>query len=196
MEKLTKKQQDVLDFIENYFSINSNMPTIREIGDYFNITIGPVQKYLRTLEKKGFLNKRNSLSRGIELINMKKLIPVPVLGSVHAGDFLEPIDDAQGPVFVDADIIRNRECFALTVKGDSMQPSGILEGDTVIISKDSLISNGDIVVGVIDDEAAIKIYTKLLNGKICLSSSNPDYPPIYPEHCSILGKLIHLIRQY
>jgi repressor LexA len=196
MVRLTKKQQQVLEFIENYFSENSNMPTIREIALHFNITIGPVQKYLKILERKGVLNKKSSSSRGIGLVNMKKLIPIALLGSVHAGTFLEPIEDIQAQIFVDADIVRNRECFALRVKGDSMQPSGIIEGDTVIISKDSLISNGDIVVALVDGDAAIKVFTKLLNGKICLSSTNPNYPAMYPDNCTILGKMIHLSREY
>ncbi|MDR1952758.1 MAG: transcriptional repressor LexA [Elusimicrobiota bacterium] len=198
MTKLTKKQQDVMNFIENYFAQYSNMPTIREIAQHFNISIAPVQKYLKILERKGALNKKIGVSRGIELTNIKKLIPVNVVGSVHAGTFLEPIEDIQNQVFVDADITRGRECFALKVKGDSMQPSGIVEGDTVIISKDSVVSNGDIVVALVNEEAAIKIYTKLLNDKICLSSTNPDYPPLYtdPDKCKILGKLIHLIREY
>jgi repressor LexA len=196
MTKLTKKQQSVLEFIENYSSENANMPTIREIAQHFDISISPVQKYLKILERKGYLNKKVSSSRGIGLVNMKKLSPIAVLGSVHAGTFLEPVEDETSQIFVDSDIIRNRSCFALKVKGDSMQPSGIIEGDTVIISKDSLVSNGDIVVAMIEDEAAIKVYTKLLNGKICLSSTNENYPTIYPENCTIMGKLIHLVRQY
>jgi len=87
------------------------------------------------------------------------------------------------------------ECFALKVRGDSMEPSGIVEGDTVIISKDSGFSDGDIVVALVEDEAAIKVYGKV-NGKVCLRSTNTAYPPLYPKACKIIGKLIYLVREY
>jgi repressor LexA len=198
MIKLSAKQQKILDFIQDYRLQNSNMPTLREIAAHFNITIGPVQKYIKILERKGAINKKESCARGIELTHFKKLVPIAIFGSVHAGIFLEPTEDMGEHIYVDGDIIRNRECFALKVRGDSMQPSGILEGDTIVVSKDSLVSNGDIVVAMIGDEAAIKIYSKLLDAKICLASSNPEYPPIHINacDCKILGKLIHLIRQY
>ncbi|MDR0823270.1 MAG: hypothetical protein LBN20_05795, partial [Endomicrobium sp.] len=115
--------------------------------------------------------------------------------SVHAGTFLEPVENAQDYVYINTDVTRSRECFALKVRGDSMEPSGIVEGDTVVISKDASIVNGDIVVAMLKEEAAIKIYNKL-SGKVCLSSTNPAYPPIYPKDYKVLGKLIYLLREY
>ncbi|MDR2426728.1 MAG: transcriptional repressor LexA [Endomicrobium sp.] len=195
MDKLTEKQQAVLDFIEEFYLENGNMPTIREIAARFNITIAPVQKYLKILEKKGFLNKKESIARGIEMPARQKFTPVPVLGNVHAGTFLEPVEDAQDYVYINTDITRSRKCFALKVRGDSMEPSGIVEGDTVVISKNSQVSNGDIVVALVDGESAIKVYSKT-SGKVCLISTNMAYPPIYPKNFKILGKLIYLLREY
>ncbi|MDR2192231.1 MAG: transcriptional repressor LexA [Endomicrobium sp.] len=195
MEKLTEKQQAVFDFIENFYLENGSMPTIREIASHFKITIGPVQKYLQVLEKKGRLSKKDSISRGLEIIGRKKFVPVPVMGSVHAGTFLEPVADRQDYVYINTDITRSMECFALKVRGDSMEPSGIVEGDTVVISKNSPISNGDIAVVLVDGEAAIKVYNKI-DGKVCLRSTNQLYPPIYPKNYKILGKLIYLLREY
>lgn len=195
MEKLTKKQRNVLSFIEGFHIENGTMPTIREIAAEFGITIGPVQKYLAALEKKGYLSKRESVARGIQISNRQKFSPVPVLGRVHAGTFLEPVQDAQDYVYINTNVTRNMECFALKVRGDSMEPSGIVEGDTVIISKDSGFSDGDIVVALVEDEAAIKVYGKV-NGKVCLRSTNTAYPPLYPKACKIIGKLIYLVREY
>jgi repressor LexA len=195
MDKLTQKQQKVLDYIKDFYMDNSAMPTIREIAAKFKITIAPVQNYLQALEKKGYINKKNSLSRGIELTNMSKFRPVPILGAVHAGTFLEPVENAQDYVYINTDITRNRECFALKVRGDSMEPSGIVEGDTVVISKDAAVINGDIAVVLVNGEAAIKVYNKIRD-KVCLSSTNPAYPPIYPQDYKILGKLIYLLREY
>jgi repressor LexA len=195
MDKLTQKQGKVFKFIKDFYSENSAMPTIREIAAKFKITIGPVQKYLQVLERKGYLTKRNSLSRGIGLANAGHFTAVPVLGSVHAGTFLEPIENAENYVYINTDITRKQECFALKVKGDSMEPSGIVEGDTVVISKNFDISNGDIVAVLVEDEAAIKIYNKIRN-RVVLSSANPAYPPIYPKNYKIVGKLIYLLREY
>ena len=135
------------------------------------------------------------MSLGLEISGREKFTPVPLLGNVHAGTFLEPVEDAQDYVYINTDITRNRECFALKVRGDSMEPSGIVEGDTVIISRNSQILNGDIVVALVEGEAAIKIYNKI-NGKVCLRSTNHLYPPIYPKNYKILGKLIYLLREY
>ncbi len=195
MEKLTEKQQNILDFIEQFSIDNGTMPTIREIAAKFGITIGPVQKYLKILEKKGYLSKKDSVARGIGIVDRQKFSPVPVLGSVHAGTFLEPVEDAQDYVYINTDVTRSRECFALKVRGDSMEPSGIVEGDTVVISKNSHIVNGDIVVALVEGEAAIKVYNKI-NGKVCLRSTNHIYPPIYPKNYKVLGKLIYLLREY
>ena len=195
MEKLTEKQRSVFRFIENFYLENGSMPTIREIAAHFKITIGPVQKYIQVLEKKGYLNKRDSVSRGLEIVGRQKFAPVAVMGNVHAGTFLEPVADRRDYIYINTDITRNRECFALKVRGDSMEPSGIVEGDTVVISKNSQISNGDIVVALVDDEAAIKVYNQI-NGKVCLRSTNQLYPPIYPKNYKILGKLIYLLREY
>ncbi|MCL2144196.1 MAG: transcriptional repressor LexA [Endomicrobia bacterium] len=195
MEKLTEKQQTVMDFIEEFYLENGTMPTIREIAAKFSITIAPVQKYLKILERKGYLSKKGSVARGIEISGRQKFTPVPVLGNVHAGTFLEPVEDVQDYVYINTDITRSRECFALKVRGDSMEPSGIVEGDTVVISKSSQIANGDITVALIDGEAAIKIYSKT-DGKVCLMSTNMAYPPVYPKNYKILGKLIYLLREY
>lgn len=195
MDKLTQKQRAVLDFIEKFYFENGTMPTIREIAAEFHITIAPVQKYLKILEKKGYLNKKGSVARGIEMAGRQKFTPVPVLGNVHAGTFLEPVEAAQDYVYINTDITRNRECFALKVRGDSMEPSAIVEGDTVIISKNVQPADGDIIVALVDGEAAIKVYNKV-KGKVCLMSTNMAYPPVYPKNYEILGKLIYLLREY
>ena len=195
MDKLTDKQQLILDYIEEYSLEHGTMPTIREIAAKFNITISPVQKYLKALEKKGHLSKKGAVARGLEIVDRQKFTPVPVLGNVHAGTFLEPVEDAQDYVYINTDVTRSRECFALKVRGDSMEPSGIVEGDTVVISRNSQIVNGDIVVALVEGEAAIKVFNKV-SGKICLRSTNHLYAPIYPKNYKILGKLIYLLREY
>lgn len=195
MKELTDKQKNVLDFIKQFHSDNAMMPTVREIAKHFNLSIGSIQQHLRALLSKNFLVKRGSLSRGIDFPNRKKFVPVAVLGTVHAGTFLEQIEDASDYVYINTDVTRNRQCFALKVKGDSMEPSGIVEGDTIVVSKGEKPCNGDIVVGLVDGEAAVKIFYKE-KGRIFLKSSNPKYPTISSDNIEILGKLIYLVREY
>ena len=194
-KELTEKQEKVLEFIRKFHTSNAMMPTVREIAKNFKLSIGSVQQHLRALLSKGFLVKRGSLSRGIDFPNRKTFSQVPVLGTVHAGTFLEQIEDASDYIYINTDITRNKKCFALKVKGDSMEPSGIVEGDTIVVSKGERVYNGDIVVGLVDGEAAVKIFYKE-NGRIFLKSSNPKYPTISSDNIEILGKLIYLVREY
>ncbi len=196
-KELTEKQEKVLEFIRKFHTNNAMMPTVREIAKNFKLSIGSVQQHLRALLSKGFLIKRGSLSRGIDFPNRKTFAQVPVLGTVHAGTFLEQIEDASDYIYINTDVTRNKKCFALKVKGDSMEPSGIVEGDTIVVSQGEMPSNGDIVVALVDNESAVKMYFKE-KGKIFLKSTNPKYPTLSSDDydIDIVGKLIYLVRQY
>lgn len=195
MKELTEKQKKVLDFIKAFHAQNAMMPTVREIATNFKLSIGSIQQHLRGLLAKGALIKRGSISRGIDFPKRQNFTQVPVLGSVHAGTFLEQIEDAQDYVYINTDITRNRKCFALKVKGDSMEPSGIFEGDTIVVSDTDSVQNGEVVVALVDGESAIKMFFKE-NDRIFLKSSNPKYPTITSDNIKIVGKLIYLVREY
>ena len=195
MKELTEKQKKVLDFIKAFHAQNAMMPTVREIATNFKLSIGSIQQHLRGLLAKGALIKRGSISRGIDFPKRQNFTQVPVLGSVHAGTFLEQIEDAQDYVYINTDITRNRKCFALKVKGDSMEPSGIFEGDTIVVSDVDSVQNGDVVVALVDGESAIKMFFKE-NDRIFLKSSNPKYPTITSDNIKVVGKLIYLVREY
>ncbi len=197
MKELTDKQKKVMEYIRTFHAANGMMPTVREIATNFNLSIGSIQQHLRALLSKGSLVKRGSLSRGIDFPNRRAFTPVAVLGSVHAGTFLEQIEDASDYIYINTDITRNRKCFALKVKGDSMEPSGIVDGDTIVVSKGEEPANGDIVVALVNDESAVKMFHKEGN-IIYLKSSNPKYPTLSSENCNIdvMGKLIYLVREY
>lgn len=197
MKELTDKQKKVMEYIRAFHAANGMMPTVREIATNFNLSIGSIQQHLRALLSKGSLVKRGSLSRGIDFPNRRAFTPVAVLGSVHAGTFLEQIEDASDYIYINTDITRNRKCFALKVKGDSMEPSGIVDGDTIVVSKGEEPVNGDIVVALVNDESAVKMFHKEGN-IIYLKSSNPKYPTLSSENYNIdvMGKLIYLVREY
>ena len=197
MKELTDKQKKVLQYIKDFHTDNAMMPTVREIAKAFKLSIGSVQQHLRALLSKGMLVKRGSLSRGIDFPNRKTFSQVAVLGTVHAGTFLEQIEDASDYIYINTDVTRNKKCFALKVKGDSMEPSGIVEGDTIVVSQGEPVYNGDIVVALVDNESAVKIFYKE-RGKIFLKSSNPKYPTLSSDsyNIEIVGKLIYLVREY
>ncbi len=197
MKELTEKQKKVLEYIKTFHTNNAMMPTVREIAKDFKLSIGSVQQHLRALLSKGVLVKRGSLSRGIDFPNRKTFSRVAVLGTVHAGTFLEQIEDASDYIYINTDVTRNKKCFALKVKGDSMEPSGIVEGDTIVVSQGEQPYNGDIVVALVDNESAVKIFYKD-KGKIFLKSSNPKYPTLSSDsyNIEIVGKLIYLVREY
>jgi len=195
MKELTDKQKKVLQFINDFHADNAMMPTVREIAANFKLSIGSVQQHLKALQLKGCLIKRGSLSRGIDLPNRQNFSPVAVLGTVHAGTFLEQIEDANDYVYINTNVTRNRKCFALKVKGDSMEPSGIVEGDTIVVSQGERVYNGDIVVALVDGESAVKMFYRE-NDRIFLKSSNPKYPAITSDNIEIVGKLIYLVREY
>lgn len=195
MKELTEKQKKVLDFIRAFHAQNAMMPTVREIATNFKLSIGSIQQHLRGLLAKGALIKRGSISRGIDFPKRQNFTQVPILGRVHAGTFLEQVEDAQDYVYINTDITRNRKCFALKVKGDSMEPSGIFEGDTIVVSDTDSVQNGEVVVALVDGESAIKMFFKE-NDKIFLKSSNPKYPTITSDNIKIVGKLIYLVREY
>jgi len=197
MKELTDKQKKVLQYIKEFHTDNAMMPTVREIAKAFKLSIGSVQQHLRALLSKGVLIKRGSLSRGIDFPNRKTFSPVAVLGTVHAGTFLEQIEDASDYIYINTDVTRNKKCFALKVKGDSMEPSGIVEGDTIVVSQGEQVYNGDIVVALVDNESAVKMFYKE-RGKIFLKSSNPKYPTLSSDsyNIEIVGKLIYLVREY
>ncbi len=195
MEKLTERQQKVFDFIARFIAESGASPTIREIAAAFKITIGPVQKYIKILQKKGFLKQTPLIARGICLSSHKPLVPVPLLGSVHAGPLSEAIENIEDYLHIDQNVVRNGEYFALRVKGDSMEGSGINEGDIVIVRRQVTANHNDTVVAMISEEAGVKKLYK--TGKeVYLVSTNPKYAPIKSSNINIVGKVVYLTRSY
>lgn len=204
---LTERQKEILSFIQEYVDFNGFPPTYREIGQKFRIvsTFG-VKRHIDALVKKGYLNSSNNLSRTLSLIinndPVKKdeaIIEIPVIGRVAAGQPILAEENIEGNIVIDKNFLGNRtECFGLKVRGDSMINAGIMEGDLVIIQPQKEVSNGDIIVALLKDEATMKKYL-LINQKIHLIPENDKYDPIIidnNEDFSIVGKVIGVFRSY
>jgi repressor LexA len=188
---LTKKQNQMLQFIERHCESNGYPPTILEIGGYFKITIGTVQDHLEALRRKGYLKQRPKTARGLELVH--KPDQIPVYGRVAAGHPVFAEEHVEG--MLEGVRGRSGELFALRVHGESMIGAGIHEGDIVIVKKQKTAENGDIVVALLGMETTIKRY-RAKNNQHVLEPANPDYPVISDIEFEIIGKVIELRRVF
>jgi len=173
-DSLTKRQQEVLDFISSSIGDCGYPPTLREIGEHFGIkSTNGVNDHLKALEKKGYLRREDLKSRAMRPITSiesarkpvsvagmgEDYVSVPLLGRVAAGDPLLAVEDAEDTVVVDRFFIGNhREVFALRIVGESMIEDGIFDGDYVFIKKTPTANRGDTVVAMIEGEATVKRY--------------------------------------
>ncbi len=170
---LTKRQQQILDFITASVAERGYPPTLREIGEHFGIkSTNGVNDHLKALEKKGYLLREDLKSRAMRPISPietarktstwgmgDEYVSVPILGRVAAGEPLLAVENVEDTVRVDRFFIgNNREVFALRVVGESMIEDGIRDGDYVFIKKTATANCGDTVVAMIEGEATVKRY--------------------------------------
>ncbi|MCK5674335.1 MAG: transcriptional repressor LexA [Spirochaetales bacterium] len=200
MKDITKRQEEVLNFIKGFINSNKYPPTMREIASNFSITANGAYDHVKALEKKGRIHCDVNRSRAIGIITKEEekeeIIDVPLLGSVAAGIPLLSEENFDGFIKIAASNLSLGTHFALTVTGDSMQDIGIMDGDTAIMVYKQTAENGDIIVAMVNDEAVtLKRFFKEKN-RIKLKAENPVYPPIYSQNVRILGKLQYLIRSY
>lgn len=198
MEKLTKSQQKVYDFLVER-SREGIPPTVREICDATGFkSTSTVHSHLRSLEKMGYITRKAGLTRASVLKrdeNVQNSVSVPIIGTVTAGQPIYAFEEILGYVTVDEGVQRGRELFALRVSGFSMINAGIYDDDIVVFVRQNVAENGEIVVALIDDEATVKRFYKE-DGYFRLQPENPDYEPILTDEVQILGKVVTLIRSY
>lgn len=200
-EALTKRQQQIYEFIREKILSSSIPPTMREIGHRFSIaSTNGVRDVLGVLEKKGYIRRQPYLSRSIELVE-QPVVPaqaVPILGRVAAGMPLLAVENLDGHFAVDRSFLPTGEVFSLRVTGDSMIEEGIHDGDYVLVRKQDTARRGEIVVAVIGDEATVKKFYPQ-RGKVRLEPANPAYGPIIVEKNApgffIAGRVVGLMRR-
>ena len=206
MKELTSKQKSILDYINDFFRKEGMAPTIYEISDYFGIKSPTAFAHVRALQKKGAIN-RSSKARSISVVGSSRPRyfsmnqSVPVLGHISAGATTDSPENVERHVMVDSSIIPRTasrdDLFGLVVHGESMRDLGILDGDTVIVCRNSHFSNGDVVVALVDGETTVKsIYKQKDIWE--LRPANPDFKSRFvPEgHLSVQGVLVGLMRKF
>ena len=197
---LTSQEQKTLQFIRNYLAQHGYAPKFKEIGVAIGVTShGTIHRYVKSLEDKGYIEREKSHSRGMALVELPLVSPptIPLAGKIAAGLPIEAIEDQQELNL--AEMFMGPELFALRVTGDSMIDAGILDEDYVIIKKQPVANDGDIVVAMIDkSEATLKKFKRRGEDKVALIPENPDMEPmIYPaERITIHGVLVGQLRNY
>jgi repressor LexA len=191
MEVLTDKQKKVFQFIVTFIRQNGVPPTIREImkGVGFS-SPRPVQDHLRILQRKGYMELKHRLSRGIEV--SPRLLGIPVLGKVGAGKTIAE-EDIEGYIDVSNLFNKTANFFGLRVKGESMR-----DGDVVIVHKQSVAHPGDLVVVVKDEQASVR-WLKKDREKLFLQADSLEeaYPPEFlSEQFHLVGKVVFMLRNY
>lgn len=199
IKDLTAKQKNVLLFIQDKIKQEGIPPTIREIARNFGFSsTGTVRDYLNNLKAKGYLKITPHKSRAIELVK-RAGFKIPILGQVMAGIPNLAFEEVDEYLDLDAFSSRyDRDIFALRIKGDSLIDAGIFAGDIVIVKKQSAAQDGDFIVALIENEAAVKRFrhkSQHREHKIWLESANKNYSPIYKEFI-LIGKVIGVLRRY
>lgn len=204
MEKnITKRQEDVLNYIKKYVVDHGFPPSTREIGSALGLSSpATVHTHLKKLEDAGCIRKTNSKFRTIEIVGEneyakkeEEIVKVPLLGKVACGNPIEAIENPNDWFTLPASIIPARETiFTLECSGESMINKGIYDGDIVIIQKQKVARNGDIVVAMTEDnEVTLKTFYKEKD-HIRLQPENDTMSPILVQNCIILGRAIGLYR--
>lgn len=208
MHDLTKKQQEVFNFIKNYIEKNGYPPAVRDICKGVNLSSpSSVHAHINSLVEMGYLKKDLLKKRAISISDDYKeesdiykgkengidYLEVPVIGQVAAGQPILAAENVERTFPLPMDFAKNKDVFMLRVKGDSMINAGIFDGDYVIVRREDTASNGNIIVALIDDSATVKTFYKE-NGYFRLQPENDYMEPIIVNELKVLGRVIGLIR--
>ncbi len=198
--KLTIKQQQILEYIKSFILDNGYPPTVRDICEAVGLrSTSSVHAHLETLEKLGYIKRKSSNSRAIEVTDNKfsnirtEMTSIPIVGNVAAGQPLYAEQNITGFFPLPVEYVPNADTFVLKVRGESMINIGIFDGDCIFVEKTDTARNGDVVVALIDDNATVKTFYKE-NGHIRLQPENDSMEPIIVDECQIMGKVFGVFR--
>ncbi len=217
MSKRAEMQQRIYQFLLTYLAEHGYAPSIRDICDAVGLkSPSTVHFHLKNLAELGYIEKSAFKGRAIVPVNRETVkaaepapqapteqsaVPsatertqVPIVGNVAAGSPILAQECIEDYLTFDTGG-REGEYFALRVRGESMLGLGILPGDLVVVHQQQAARNGEIVVALLEDEATVKTFSRK-DGKIWLLPANPDYHPIDGTNCTVMGKVVAVVRQY
>jgi repressor LexA len=199
---LTRRQKEMLDFLNRYIERKGYAPTIEETAEHFGLSsLATVHKHLTNLQEKGLIKREWNRSRALELVPTRvtvKAVELPLLGRVAAGSPIEAIE-ASETIFVPEDMVGRRETYVLQVKGDSMIEEQIRDGDYVIVENRQHARDGEMVIALLEGErVTLKKLYREGRGRVRLQPANARMKPIYVDQddLRIQGVVIGVLRKY
>lgn len=198
--KITKKQEEILEYIKEMILKKGYPPSVREICEAVKLkSTSSVHSHLEQLEKNGYIRRDPTKPRTIEIIDdcfnlaRREVVNVPLIGTVAAGMPILAEENIESYFPIPVEMLPNKETFMLRVKGESMIEAGIYNGDQVLVERADTARNGDIVVALVEDSATVKTFYKE-DGHFRLQPQNSSMDPIIVEDVKVLGKVIGLFR--
>jgi repressor LexA len=205
---LTARQQEIWQFLVDYVDGHGYPPTVREIGEAVGLASpSTVHAHLANLERAGLLRRDPTKPRALELVGHRRtdaapvdaaeLPRLPLVGQIAAGSPLLAEENIEDEIAVPEPLGRGAD-FLLKVRGESMVEAGILDGDTLVVRRQSDAQNGDIVVALVGDdesteEATVKTFYRD-DGRVRLQPENSSLEPIFADHVQVLGKVVGVFR--
>jgi repressor LexA len=196
---LTKRQQEIIDFIKRYGAQHGYPPTVRDIGKAVGLaSSSTVHQHLANLEQIGLLRRDPSKPRALELRDRAqpaagRRIGLPLIGTVAAGQPMLAEENIEDYVEVPHSAGGDDGTFLLRVRGESMRDAAIIEGDLVVVHSQEHATNGDIVVALVGEEATVKRYFRERD-HIRLQPENTEMAPILARDVQILGRVVGVMR--
>lgn len=200
---LYKRQRQIVDFIAQYIQKNGYSPTLKEIAEALGVSsLATIHEHLQALQRKKIIKKHEGTVRGIELVDrtfikINDSVDLPFLGYIAAGSPIETNTDTNASFKVSPELISGKKrAYVLQVKGKSMIEDHIEDGDYIVVEETESVSNGDIVVALLDNGlATVKRFYKEVT-RIRLEPANSAMSPIYATNVQIQGKVVGLIRKF
>ncbi len=201
MLPLTKRQREILDFLNDFIQQHGYAPSLEEIGRRFSLSsLATVHKHLTNLQDKGFIKRAWNRSRSVEVVSARvgsRAVELPMLGYVAAGSPIEAVVGSE-TIAVPEDLVGKRDTYVLRVKGDSMIDEQIRVGDFVIVEVRRTADNGEMVIALVggQDVTLKKFYRE--NGRVRLQPANPAMQPIMvdADQVQIQGVVVGVMRKY
>jgi repressor LexA len=198
---LTKRQREILDYLNDFIQQHGYAPSLEEIGRRFNLSsLATVHKHLTNLQEKGFIRRAWNRSRSVELVPTRiggRAVELPLLGFVAAGAPIEAVAGSEAITVPEA-LVGRRDSYVLRVRGDSMIDEQIRDGDYVIVEDRKSAENGEMVIALVGgaDVTLKKLYRE--NGRVRLQPANPTVQPLVldADRVQVQGVVVGVMRRY
>jgi len=202
MQPLTKRQREILDYLNDFIQHNGYAPSLEEIGKRFNLSsLATVHKHLTNLQDKGFIKRAWNRSRSVELVPTRlggRAVELPLLGYVAAGAPIEAVAGTE-TISVPEEMVSRRDTYVLRVRGSSMIDEQIRDGDFVVVNERQSADNGEMVIAMLSGNAAtVKKLYRERDGRIRLQPANETMQPMYVHEndITIQGVVVGVLRRF